>query len=96
MFCGLHSQKQANLDQECRFHPRGHPSRVCDVCYESAKSEATSWIYSSVPPSRQTSIVEEIVVEETPRLAVPRQSSVVTSDPAPLMSVPSDWQWSTF
>lgn len=45
VFCSRHSGKRVRLDQNARFHPRGHLCRACDLCaaeYQEFVSSMTS------------------------------------------------------
>ncbi|KXS14395.1 FYVE-domain-containing protein [Gonapodya prolifera JEL478] len=101
IFCGEHSAKQARLDQNCNFNVRGVPCRVCDRCFDDFEKLL-------VPLKKPEFETEKENTDEQMELPLPQEALKTTISKAveihrntndsslPIMSVPTDWQWSTF
>ncbi|KAJ3271723.1 hypothetical protein HDV01_006418 [Terramyces sp. JEL0728] len=86
VFCKDCCHNTARLDQDVQFHQTGIQSRVCDPCYKE----------SLIPVS---AVTEEDKAQEGPGdslfILVTIDINVDIAE-TPMMSVPSDWTWSTF
>ncbi|KAJ3312488.1 hypothetical protein HDV04_003088 [Boothiomyces sp. JEL0838] len=84
-----HWKNTARLDQDVQFHQAGILSRVCDPCYKE----------SLIPAAATPEEVQEAPITIDINVAKPNPGIfTLTNDIAetPMMSVPSDWTWSTF
>ncbi|KAI1502717.1 hypothetical protein F5X99DRAFT_150107 [Biscogniauxia marginata] len=95
IFCDSHSASDIPLDQDANYNPRGTSSRACSHCYLEFKE----WRSRTNSQSSEDSHVIQ-GVRTTP--ASPTVSTPVGMKGALLqhqevaMSVPRDWNWSTF
>ncbi|ORX76689.1 FYVE-domain-containing protein [Anaeromyces robustus] len=111
IFCNQCASYTFRLDRNCKIDSKGVLSRVCRTCYNIYQKEFISLIRESdnrfksrggsslysreynnyVPPaalhSSNTTANIPIIKTQPPRS---------DTTPATLMSVPSDWSWSTF
>ncbi|KAI8998393.1 hypothetical protein BC832DRAFT_232986 [Gaertneriomyces semiglobifer] len=93
VFCLSCSSHFVRLDQNAQFHPAGVISRVCRSCSDEYDSRLIP-LHASVA-DLDLSDGEE---EASGSLAVPIAGAADAQEDSSLslMSVPSDWQWSTF
>ncbi|RYP30804.1 hypothetical protein DL767_006085 [Monosporascus sp. MG133] len=98
IFCDWHSAYDVPLDQDANYNPRGTPSRACFHCFSAFKawrsrtnSQASS-DNSSVTNGSQSAPASPVVSGPTAKNMAQRQQH--PSEIA--MSVPRDWNWSTF
>ncbi|KAF7556085.1 hypothetical protein G7046_g6399 [Stylonectria norvegica] len=92
IFCDWHSNFVVPLDQAAKFNPRATPSRTCGHCFEEYKvwySQNNSQV-SSTAGSDATH-----TIPSTPITAGPGDKNLPTT-PEVAISVPRDWNWSTF
>ncbi|KAI1812677.1 FYVE zinc finger protein [Poronia punctata] len=96
IFCDLHSHFNIPLDQDANYNPRGMKSRACGHCYSefqawcSRTNSQSSSDGSPVPPGAQTAPTSPIAPTSTGiKLPAAHPAEVA-------MSVPRDWNWSTF
>ncbi|KAI0389824.1 FYVE zinc finger protein [Xylariaceae sp. FL0594] len=100
IFCDVHSAFTVPLDQDANYNPRGMRSRACGHCYSefqgwcsrtnSQGSSQGSSDDASLPPGPQTAPSSPIITTPTGiKLPPPHPAEVA-------MSVPRDWNWSTF
>lgn len=94
IFCDPHSAFEIPLDQDANFNPRGFQSRACQHCYSQFKewrSRANS--QSSAAASSETGS------NDSPTTPISASPAVCVGKPGLqdlAMSVPRDWNWSTF
>ncbi|KAI5864471.1 FYVE-domain-containing protein [Durotheca rogersii] len=105
IFCDSHSAFDVPLDQDANYNPRGTPSRACSHCFSDFKawhsrtnSQASSEDSSSSPSSSAASTVGSSgETPASPAISTPAATAVATSHRQDVaMSVPRDWNWSTF
>ncbi|KAI1417561.1 FYVE-domain-containing protein [Hypoxylon sp. FL1857] len=96
IFCDSHSAFDVPLDQDANYNPRGTPSRACKHCFTEFKawrsrtnSQASSENSSDGRSSQTAPSSPAIATPST----IPSQNGQ-HQDVA--MSVPRDWNWSTF
>ncbi|KAI9033240.1 hypothetical protein DFJ74DRAFT_175258 [Hyaloraphidium curvatum] len=107
IFCAAHSSMEAPLDLDANHDPeRGVLVRVCDRCLESfaatpgpqtedsPASPASDHAERELPEVQQDSSAREPQQQPLPVTAKQRPS--IAGDLAPIMSMPSDWNWSSF
>ncbi|TPX63047.1 hypothetical protein SpCBS45565_g06903 [Spizellomyces sp. 'palustris'] len=93
-----HWKHFVRLDQNANFHQAGVVSRICRTCFEDFQTR----VVPLRPPTPDGSDEETRVPEAGPAdrvLPVPIETGTKPIEPdraMSLMSVPSDWQWSTF
>lgn len=101
IFCDFHSAYEVPLDEGARYNPRGVPVRACAHCYSQfkewrsrANSQDSSVVVSSQPTSSGASTPAESPLSTSPIgcKGKPTPPSVVEV----AVSVPRDWNWSTF
>ncbi|KNC99142.1 uncharacterized protein SPPG_05400 [Spizellomyces punctatus DAOM BR117] len=98
VFCLSCSTHFVRLDQNANFHPAGVVSRICRTCFEDFQTR----IVPLRPPTPDGSDEETRIPEAGPAdrvLPVPIETGTKPMEPdraMSLLSVPSDWQWSTF
>ncbi|KAI1102632.1 FYVE-domain-containing protein [Jackrogersella minutella] len=96
IFCDSHSAFDVPLDQDANYNPRGTPSRACSHCF----SEFREW-------RSRTNSQASSDASSTNKGSQTAPSSPAISTPAGIkgangrhqeiaMSVPRDWNWSTF
>ncbi|KUI65010.1 hypothetical protein VM1G_00167 [Cytospora mali] len=107
IFCDSHSSFEVPLDESANYNPRGQPSRSCEHCYGDFKvwrSRNSSQASSAANPNQQNQQQQHSAqgcrtVPASPMSASPTNSSPSTpgkGQPEVAVSVPSDWNWSTF
>ncbi|KAI1492454.1 hypothetical protein F5X96DRAFT_677702 [Biscogniauxia mediterranea] len=96
IFCDSHSAFDIPLDQDANYNPRGTLSRACSHCY----AEFQSWRSRT---NSQSSADDPQVIHGVRTAPVSPVVSTPTGIKGPLMqhqevamSVPRDWNWSTF
>lgn len=109
IFCDSHSSYEVPLDESANYNPRGQLSRACAHCYgdfkvwrgrNSSHSQASSVSDlrsgDRTPQQRHGSRT----VPASPITASPISGASPTTpgktQPEVALSVPSDWNWSTF
>ncbi|KAI1426011.1 FYVE zinc finger protein [Xylaria sp. FL1777] len=96
IFCDLHSTFAVPLDQDANYNPRGTISRACAHCY----SEFRAWrSRTNSQASSDDSSVKQIsqTAPSSPIITTPTGTVPQAPHPAEVaMSVPRDWNWSTF
>ncbi|KAK7742117.1 Zn finger protein [Cytospora paraplurivora] len=106
IFCDSHSSYEVPLDESANYNPRGQPSRSCEHCYGDFKvwrgrnnSHASSAASQQHKQGQQHPVRGNRTVPTSPMSASPTNSSPSTpgkGQPEVAVSVPSDWNWSTF
>ncbi|KAI1450926.1 FYVE-domain-containing protein [Annulohypoxylon stygium] len=94
IFCDSHSAFDVPLDQDANYNPRGTPSRACSHCF----SEFKAWrsrTNSQASSETSSTHVGSQTVPTSPAVSTPiNGQNGQHQDVA--MSVPRDWNWSTF
>ncbi|KAI1393696.1 FYVE-domain-containing protein [Hypoxylon trugodes] len=93
IFCDWHSAFDVPLDQDANYNPRGTPSRACSHCFSEFKtwrSRTNSQASSEDSRESQTAPVSPTASTPTAIQGVHNQHQDMA------MSVPRDWNWSTF
>lgn len=98
IFCDPHSNYEVPLDESANYNPRGVLSRSCAHCYGDFK------VWRSRNSSNASSAGQRTAkgcqtVPVSPICASPAKASPTTPGKAQAevaVSVPSDWNWSTF
>ncbi|KAI0380908.1 FYVE-domain-containing protein [Hypomontagnella monticulosa] len=95
IFCDSHSAFDVPLDQDANYNPRGTPSRACSHCFSEFKawrSRTNSQASSDASTDRGSQ-----TAPTSPAVSAP---SAIQNLHGPhqeiAMSVPRDWNWSTF
>ncbi|ROV98202.1 hypothetical protein VSDG_04430 [Cytospora chrysosperma] len=101
IFCDAHSSYEVPLDESANYNPRGQPSRSCEHCYGDFKvwRSRNSSQASGAAPGQKQPVQGSRTVPASPMSASPTNSSPSTpgkGQPEVAVSVPSDWNWSTF
>ncbi|KAK3939902.1 vacuolar segregation protein pep7 [Diplogelasinospora grovesii] len=105
IFCDSHSVYVIPLDQDANYNPRGIPSRSCAHCYSQFKvwRSRTNSQSSSLSSSQDGGRIGNGEVPTTPISASPTAvngkppvGGIPQHMPDAAMSVPRDWNWSTF
>lgn len=98
IFCDWHSSYEIPLDEHANYNPRGTPSRACAHCYAEFKtwrsrtnSQASSDTSTQNGHGSATTPTSPIVASPT---ACGKNGAPKVPDAA--LSVPRDWNWSTF
>ncbi|KAL2914761.1 Zn finger protein [Polyrhizophydium stewartii] len=88
-----HWKRAVRLDQDANFHPAGLISRVCEPCFK----EFQSHLHPLKPPLPIVNDTQDHAGEDETN-AIPITLKENTKDVAqtPMMSVPTDWTWSSF
>ncbi|KAJ9154957.1 Vacuolar segregation protein pep7 [Pleurostoma richardsiae] len=105
IFCDWHSSYEIPLDERADYNPRGAPSRACAHCFSEFKSwrsrtnsQASS--DASSAGSARRGDANAANGTDTPTPASPITATPGSSPSAQrtevAMSVPRDWNWSTF
>lgn len=104
IFCDMHSNREVPLDESANYNPRGQMSRCCEHCYGDFKAWRSR--NGSQASSLETSRLQHHplggskTVPASPVSASPISGASPTtpgkSQPEVALSVPSDWNWSTF
>ncbi|KAI1375025.1 FYVE-domain-containing protein [Hypoxylon crocopeplum] len=96
IFCDSHSAFDIPLDQDANYNPRGAPSRACSHCFSEFKawrsrtnSQASSDSSSAGRESRTAPTSPAVSTPATIQGSHGQHQEVA-------MSVPRDWNWSTF
>ncbi|KAI7780144.1 hypothetical protein LA080_016333 [Diaporthe eres] len=98
IFCDPHSNYEVPLDESANYNPRGLLSRSCAHCYGDFKVWR-SRNSSDASSAGQRSAKGSQTVPASPISASPAKGSPTTPGKAQAevaVSVPSDWNWSTF
>lgn len=98
IFCDPHSNYEVPLDESANYNPRGLLSRSCAHCYGDFKVWR-SRNSSDASTAGQRSAKGSQTVPASPISASPAKGSPTTPGKAQAevaVSVPSDWNWSTF
>lgn len=99
IFCQPHSTHMIPLDQEARFHPSGSPQRSCDTCWADyqtwnyARKSRTSSIASGDTATAHSGAINVVGGHDS---AIGMGSNKDTKVGSIAVSVPRDWNWSTF
>lgn len=103
IFCDSHSSYEVPLDESANYNPRGQLSRSCAHCYGDFKmwrGRNGSGSSSASTTSERTPQQGSQTVPASPISASPMPGASPTapgkSQPEVALSVPSDWNWSTF
>jgi hypothetical protein len=94
VFCASHTPHLVPLDQNARFHPDGVPSRACDLCWsahlrwQENRSDRLNKIQNNMNAQQVGVSVPESETAEN------SESNAQSGEVA--VSVPRDWNWSTF
>ncbi|OTB08620.1 hypothetical protein M426DRAFT_158538 [Hypoxylon sp. CI-4A] len=92
IFCDWHSAFDVPLDQDANYNPRGTPSRACSHCF----SEFKQWrSRTNSQASSDDSSGHSQTVPTSPAVSTPIQGQNGRHQDV-AMSVPRDWNWSTF
>ncbi|KAK0711347.1 hypothetical protein B0H67DRAFT_493847 [Lasiosphaeris hirsuta] len=96
IFCDTHSNFEIPLDQDANYNPRGINSRACAHCYSQFKEWRTR---TNSQSSSLTS--SDGALADTPTSPIVASPASVASHRLPnapdvALSVPRDWNWSTF
>lgn len=104
----MHSAFEVPLDESANYNPRGSPSRSCSHCYKEFKSwrsransqsSSTSSSMDSQGPATPLPQHTSATAPASPVAAAACKSGGLNPPKAPAevaMSVPRDWNWSTF
>jgi hypothetical protein len=98
IFCDPHSNYEVPLDESANYNPRGVLSRSCAHCYGDFKVWR-SRNSSNASSAGQRTVKGSQTVPVSPISASPAKASPTTPGKAQAevaVSVPSDWNWSTF
>lgn len=98
IFCDPHSSYEVPLDESANYNPRGLLSRSCAHCYGDFKVWR-SRNSSDASSAGQRTAKGSQTVPASPISASPAKGSPTTPGKAQAevaVSVPSDWNWSTF
>ena len=97
IFCDWHSAHDVPLDQNANYNPKGTPSRACAHCFSAFKawrsrtnSQASSDGSSVANNGPHTAPASPVATTPTAVKGANQHPSEVA------MSVPRDWNWSTF
>lgn len=108
IFCDSHSSHEVPLDESANYNPRGQLSRCCAHCYGDFKlwrgrtgSQGSGSSSSMMGGAGQRTPQQgSRTVPASPISASPMPGASPTtpgkSQPEVALSVPSDWNWSTF
>lgn len=103
IFCDAHSALEIPLDQDANFNPRGLHSRACGHCYSQFKewrsrtnSRHSSGASSSASDNNNTNSADEATPAPATPIAASPTTPVGKRMPEVALSVPRDWNWSTF
>lgn len=108
IFCDSHSPEQAPLDESANYNPRGTMARVCNHCFGEFQGWATtrgsispaSSGAGSHTPQAHHHLHHRGSLPASPMSASPMSGASPTTpgktQPEVAISVPSDWNWSTF
>jgi hypothetical protein len=94
IFCDLHSSHGIPLDQDANYNPKGTPSRACSHCY-SAFREWRSRTNSQASSDDSSSHAAR-TAPTSPCVSTPIAKDAQKHPAEVAMSVPRDWNWSTF
>lgn len=105
IFCDSHSPEQAPLDESANYNPRASLARVCNHCF----GEFQSWACTrkSIAPApvggsraalqhRGSSTVPASPMTASSPMSSASPTTPGKTQPEVAISVPSDWNWSTF
>ncbi|KAI0114914.1 FYVE-domain-containing protein [Daldinia grandis] len=96
IFCDSHSAYDVPLDQDANYNPKGTPSRACSHCF----SEFRAWrSRTNSQASSDTSSTgrESQTAPTSPAASAPTAIQGSNGHHQEIaMSVPRDWNWSTF
>ena len=100
IFCDSHSAHEVPLDESANYNPRGVPVRACAHCYSRFKewrSRANSRDYSSTAAAASAGGgggLPESPLSTSPIGCKGKPTPPSVAEVA--VSVPRDWNWSTF
>lgn len=102
IFCQEHSSQEATLNEDCAFDANGFTVRVCDGCYERFEAPVIEPETEESPISATSEESEREQIEPAKEGGAaasipPRQHRPSVVDGLqPIMSMPTDWSWSSF
>lgn len=100
IFCDSHSNFDVPLDQDANYNPRGTASRACFHCYSGFKAWRSRT--NSQASSEESSVIHGHGPNTAPTSPIFATPVGMKGGPTPkaraevAMSVPRDWNWSTF
>ncbi|KAJ1335611.1 FYVE zinc finger domain-containing protein [Microdochium nivale] len=100
IFCDSHSNFDVPLDQDANYNPRGTTSRACLHCFSGFKAWRSRT--NSQASSEESSVIHghsPNTAPSSPIFAIPvsmKGGPTPKARPEIAMSVPRDWNWSTF
>ncbi|KAL7626992.1 Zn finger protein [Parahypoxylon ruwenzoriense] len=96
IFCDFHSAFDIPLDQDANYNPRGTLSRACSHCF----SEFEAWrsrTNSQASSEDSSAARESQTAPASPAVSTPSAIQGLNGQHQDVaMSVPRDWNWSTF
>ncbi|KAK4985079.1 Zn finger protein [Elasticomyces elasticus] len=96
IFCASHVAHRVPLDQHARFHPDGITDRSCDSCWADYKT----WKRARRSRGNSTVSSQEAATAATPSAPIGagtvRGAQTEQKVGSVAVSVPRDWNWSTF
>ncbi|KAF3769944.1 hypothetical protein M406DRAFT_270950 [Cryphonectria parasitica EP155] len=107
IFCDVHSSREVPLDESANYNPRGQMSRCCQHCYGDFKvwrsrngslSLGASQALHQPHPHQPLAGSRTVPASPTPASPIAGASPTTPgkTQPEVALSVPSDWNWSTF
>ncbi|KAH6570296.1 hypothetical protein BASA50_005167 [Batrachochytrium salamandrivorans] len=91
IFCSSCCDVTVRLDQNAAFHPAGLICRVCQPCYKEFQSHLIP--LKTPQPALDDSLDND---DEANSIPINLKENVKDVAETPMLSVPTDWAWSTF